>query len=338
MTGLIFKTNQCFDIYEKAAQKLGYPKNEVVSMMAFNQIILKENARGKDFSKAEIEKEYGAVSEKYTQSNAEQKWPTTRLQEKYDKKLLDALWIAVLNEFSKGHTNDTRRLATALLEENMNSAPEEIQEADTAIEVSPTSKTAKNQALKVEDIILRTVTNYGLNGAYVDNEVSILFTNGEVLTNPVDALSELNATESKREYPKRWNTWSKRNGVIYVTKSWKGKTYDWKKWFDLRAAKSGQKIVGKYQTSDAFGGSRVINVSTVSFDGKGRFAWKTVKGGETGWIPEYSKTNEAGTYRLLDHEIELKYNNGRTEKLFFGFYPKDFEHFVIGSSHFAPLK
>ena len=100
--------------------------------------------------------------------------------------------------------------------------------------------------------------------------------------------------------------------------------------------KKGGKIVGTYTTLDAFGGDRVINASTVSFDTEGRFAWKTIKGGNTPWKPVYSKSASAGTYQIDGYRITLNYNNGQRESFFFGFYPKDNEHFVIGVGHFVP--
>ncbi|NKI32751.1 hypothetical protein [Croceivirga thetidis] len=342
MTGLILKTNQCFDLYTKVAKKLGYPVEEVASMMTFHNVILKENARGKDFSKLEIDNEYQVTKRSFLESGKEKSWSTEQLQNKYDRLLLDAIWIAVINEFSRGHTEETKRLALELLESGNFSKEALVKAKDTRIESRKKDSQDKNSSSKskplIEDIILRTVTNYGLNGAYIDNEVSVLFANGEILTNPVGALDELDVMASKNKYPKRWNTWQKKNGIIYVTKSWKGKTYDWKKWFKVRPARGNQKLSGKFNTSDPFGGASVINASTVSFDSSGRFVWKTIKGGDTSWKPKYSRTNEAGTYTIKDYKIILNYNNGRTESFFFGFYPKDDRHFVIGSSHFIPLK
>ncbi|WP_289644260.1 hypothetical protein [Maribacter aestuarii] len=95
---------------------------------------------------------------------------------------------------------------------------------------------------------------------------------------------------------------------------------------------------GKFNTIDAFGGSKVINASTVYFDNQGRFAWKTVKGGNTAWKPIFTKSAFAGTYEINAHTIILNYYNGVSEAYFFGLYPKDNMHFVIGANHFVPLK
>lgn len=80
----------------------------------------------------------------------------------------------------------------------------------------------------------------------------------------------------------------------------------------------------------------MVNASLVSFDQQGRFAWKTVKGGNTSWKPIYSKSESAGTYSIEDLVITLSYNNGAKESFFLGLYPKDDQHLISGSSHFTP--
>lgn len=344
-TGLVLKTNQCFDLYEQVAKKLGYPKDEVASMMTFRNVILMETDRGQNFSKAEIDAEYRLVSNRYITNAKERDWSPEELQKEYDPLLLEAIWVATMNQFSKGKSQEIQQIAHNLLKANNTNKEEIIVEKTkkTTSSKLPKIPDKKRKIINsntwdVEDIILRTVTNYGLNGVYVDNEVSVLFTNGEILTNPIGAIDELDVKYSKGKYPKRWNTWVKKNNVLYVTKAWKNKTYDWKKWFDVRPASANQRLTGKFNTSDAFGGASVINASTVFFDDKGRFVWKTVKGGDTSWKPMYSKSNEAGTYVLKDYKIVLTYNNGVEESFFFAFYPKDNKHFVIGTSHFVPVK
>jgi len=255
---------------------------------------------------------------------------------------LESLWIVTLAELIKGKNDDAKYLAQELLNqpiittEDLEKPSSITQKEKKEQSVTIRKETSGSSSPEVSDIILRTVTKYGLNGVYIDNEVSALFTNGELLTNPSEPLDQLNLASSKREHPKKWATWKKKGDVLYVTKAWKNKTYDWKKWFKLRPGKKGMKLPGRYNTLDGFGGATVINASMVAFDAQGRFAWKTIKGGNTVWKPVYSKSNSSGTYEIDGHTIRLKYNDGTTESFFFGLYPKDSEHFVIGSSHFAP--
>ncbi|WP_343485901.1 hypothetical protein [Allomuricauda sp. d1] len=342
LTSMVFNTNQCFDLYEKAAKAYEWPIYEPVTILTFKKVIMDEVVRGSDYSKAEIETAYQNTERAYGKGSKDENLSDKELQKKYDPIILEALWIATLNEFSKGKDNEVISLARQRMPNKTGN--------DVAAETGPKTTSSKEQNRKkseiassakipgVSDIILRTVTNYGLNGVYVDNEVSILFDNGEILTNPSQPLDELNIAQSKKKHPKRWNLWKKKGDVLYVTKPWKNKTYDWKKWFKLRPGKKDFKISGRYNTSDAFGGATVINASTVSFDAQGRFAWKTVKGGDTSWKPIYSKSSSAGTYEIDGYKVTLNYNNGTKEAFFFGLYPKDNEHFVIGVSHFVPVK
>ena len=341
LTQLVFNSNQCFDLFEKAARQRNWPAYQGATVLAFREVVLKEAIRGKDYSESEIQEVYEFYRRKVNNKDPDVTMNNKELQEKYDPLILESLWIGTLSELIKGRNDDAKKLAQDLLRTPDKEVEVVKKKPSVAAEELPVKETdvttvSSNNDKAVDDIILRTVTNYGLNGVYIDNEVSILFKNGDLITNPSKPLNELNSVVSKRNNPKKWATWKKKGNIIYVTKAWKNKTYDWKKWFKLRPAKKGGKIVGTYTTLDAFGGDRVINASTVSFDTEGRFAWKTIKGGNTPWKPVYSKSASAGTYQIDGYRITLNYNNGQRESFFFGFYPKDNEHFVIGVGHFVP--
>jgi hypothetical protein len=342
LTGLIFNTNNCFDLFEKAAKQRNWPSYTPTTVLAFREVVLNEVIEGRDYTEDEILAVYNTTKQRLKANNTDVSGDPRALQKKYDPLILESLWIVTLAELIKGRNDDAKNLAQELLNKPINTTndsqkPSSIAPTVKKEERTPTPKMMPiSSSPEVSDIILRTVTNYGLSGVYVDNEVSVLFANGDLLTNPSEPLGELNIAASKRKHPKKWATWKKRGNVLFVTKAWKNKTYDWKKWFKLRPGKKGMELKGSFNTMDAFGGDRVINASTVSFDGKGRFAWKTIKGGDTPWKPVYSKTDSSGTYLIDQYSITLNYNNGQTESFFFGLYPKDNEHFVIGSSHFAP--
>ena len=343
MTGLFFNSNQCFTLFEKAARQRGWPIYEPATIVAFREVVIQEAIIKRDFTENEIKAVYQETRARLKKEKPNTSTGNRELQEKYDPLIIEALWIGTVTELSKGRNDDAKNLALALLEEPKSSPIEDnVTMTETpALESSRKTKEEFRKPLNsplVEDIILRTVTNYGLNGAYIDNEVSILFKNGDLMTNPQQPLNQLNVMQSKKKSPKKWATWEKKGDVLWVTKAWKNKTYDWKTFFKLRPAKENTKIIGTYKTLDAFGGDRVINASTVSFDSQGRFAWKTIKGGNTSWKPIYSKTASSGTYQLDNYAITLTYNNGKKESFFFGFYPKDDQHFVIGPGHFVPMK
>ncbi len=354
-TGLTFGSNECFKLYEKAANQRNWKPYELATIASFYKIILEETIAGRDYSEDEIKKIYQDTRKEYAMLSRPDKVSNSQIQKVYDQLIIEAIWVGTVFELAKNNSPEIQKKAQDLLAgfviktliDSKNSLDgNEISEVEsptiaTTTKPLPTNEPVqqpRNTSNEVEDIILRTVTSYGLGGVYVKNEVSVLFKNGTILTNPSVPLSQLNVTQSKRNQPKKWGTWKKQGTVLWVTKPWKNKTYDWKKWFKLRSGNQQTKLIGRFKSSDAFGGSKVINANNVSFDGQGRFAWKTIKGGNTVWKPVYSKSNSSGTYVINDYTITLNYNNGTSESFFFGFYPKDNEHFVIGSNHFLPLK
>lgn len=347
MASLVFNSNECFKLYDKAAQQRNWKPYELHTVTAFYQVILEEAIAGRNYSEEEIKKVYESNKTKYQNKAIGAISSSNALQENYDPLIVKALWIATLGDLTKQNSNEVKELAKSLLEvvpDIINKNSSEIASKEKPIIIETKSKTQKdepqlsNVSNNVEDIIMRTVTLYGLNGVYIKNEISVLYSNGEVYTNPTAPLNNFNISKSKIEKPKRWRTWKRNGAILKVYDPRKQKTYEWKKWFKVRSASVGFKLSGKYNTSDAFGGSAVINASTVVFDKQGRFAWKTIKGGNTAWKPIFSKNNSAGTYHLNDYKITLKYNNGVVESFFFGLYPKDDEHFVIGANHFVPAE
>ncbi|MFD2587018.1 hypothetical protein ACFSQJ_08750 [Croceitalea marina] len=346
MTGLIFNSNNSFGLYEDAAKKYGWKPYELPTVVAFYDIVLRETVSATTFTEEKVEEIYEKTKSDYAKGRIDAGLSSSRKQEKYDAMIVRALWVATVFELSKKKSTEVQKIAASLLRKSgeFTSEPSEVDDNTVVKEINTTPPTVKkpspngNTTEKVNDIILRTATKYCLNGVYVANDVSVLYNNGDIFTNPSEPLNGLNIAESKRKNPKKWQRWKKQGNILYVTDPRKRKTYDWKKWFKVRSASKSFKLSGRYNTSDGFGGATVINASTVVFDQQGRFAWKTIKGGNTDWKPIFSKSTSAGTYEIDGYTITLKYNNGVEEAFFFGLYPKDNEHFVIGSSHFAPTK
>ncbi|MEO0469874.1 MAG: hypothetical protein AAF206_09665 [Bacteroidota bacterium] len=360
LLNLVFKTNQCVKPYEDLAKKYGWPAYQGPTALAFYEIILTEIIQGREFNDPQIREIYEAKKAVYLAERTDADLGNEGLQRKYDPLIMEGLWVATMLKISKKHRPTAEQLARDLLDGKSvsvaaeglpiestspartsrpeSSAPKPTTSPERQKDVSPAASQASVPAPPVEDIILRTVTSYGLSGTYIENEVSVLFKNGEMLTNPTVPLSELDVRESKQSSPKKWAKWERKGNVLEVHKAWKNKTYEWKKWFALRPGKNGKSLSGRFNTSDGFGGASVINASTVQFDRSGRFAWKTIKGGNTSWKPMYSQSETAGTYVVDDYSLHLTYNNGRKESFFFGLYPKDDVHFVIGSRHFTPVE
>ena len=346
MTGLVFNSNNCFSLYEDAAKKYGWKPYELHTASAFYDIVLNETVSGITFTEKEVREIYEKKKSTYQQRKIDTQLETSQKQEKYDALIINALWVGTVFELSKKKSTEIQNIAASLLKKLETPLLDSVQVADKTSEnktiasvptgTEPLLK--ENITAKVDDVILRTVTKYGLDGVYVANDVSILYSNGDIFTNPSKPLNEVDISNSKKENPKKWRTWRKVGGILRVTDSRKGKTYDWKKWFKVRSGNSNLKLSGKFNTLDGFGGATVINASTVVFDKQGRFAWKTIKGGNTDWKPIFTKSASSGTYSIDGYKIILKYNNGVEEAFFFGLYPKDNLHFIIGSSHFVPAK
>lgn len=186
---------------------------------------------------------------------------------------------------------------------------------------------------------MRTETRVGLGGvAYVENLVYILIEDGSCRVDPVANPYQQNVKKEKSKLPKKWSKWTKSGSKITRTR-YNGKNSVWKKWYKVRPWQKAQRIAGKFQSADSFGGSRVHNFSTIAFSKSGQFSWKTAKGGHlTDWLPVYSNTRTAGTYVINRYSITLTYNSGQRESFFFARYPKADRHFVIGANHFAPIK
>lgn len=224
------------------------------------------------------------------------------------------------------------------------SAPSEADEdsevdvvAEQAPEPTPEPVAATGTNVEIDRIILRTETRYGLGGTYFENETYLLLKDGTIHKNFSANPTTLDVTASRRASPKHWGRWQRQGQQLIVT--WPGKDpVTWKKWFETRTANNEQRLQGKFQSADGFGGGRVANFNTVAFTEDGRFSWASLKGGSTGgWLPAYSDRRRAGRYELDRYSIRLIYNDGTIEEYAFCWYPKDNEHFVIGSSHFTPL-
>jgi hypothetical protein len=339
LLGLLFKSDAYFKEYERIVKIKGYSAYDLITVETFFNIICEEVRDDKEVTDDELDKRYNTVKRQHATTKKDTKLNNEGKQRKYDPLILKAMWLLQLAQSKKISSEAKMLLAKKLLHENNNNknTAKEISE----LEKKPIHKTIinkKNNSNQIYDIILRTVTRYGLQGVYVTNEVNVLYKNGDVFTNPSEPLEVFNITRSKRTKPKKWDKWQKRTSIIYVTRSKTGKTTGWKKWFKVRPVQKGFKFSGKFYTSDSFGSAQVVNSSTVAFTSNGRFAWKTIKGGNTIWKPVYVKSKTSGTYQINNYTITLNYNNGVSESFFFGLYPKDNRHFIIGANHFAPIK
>ena len=332
---LVFKSESYFGEYERIAKAKGLSPYDISTIKTFSNVILEEVKENKTLNELEISKKYDSVKKQYATTKIDDEFNNEQKQEKYDSFILKSMWLAQLAQSKSVKQDRLRFLADKFLKVQAVN----VQENQVSVKTpsKPVSSETINNTNDIEDFILRTVTKYGLNGVYIKNQVSVLYKNGMLFTNPIQPLETFDVQKSKREKPGKWDSWQKNGNTIQVNRSKNGKVVDWKKWHKVRPATKGFKLQGKFNTADGFGGSVVINASTIYFDNQGLFTWKTVQGGNTVWKPVFVKTNSSGNYKIDNYTIYLAYNNGVTESYFFGLYPKDNQHFIIGENHFVPL-
>ncbi|MEM7765723.1 MAG: hypothetical protein AAF290_16780 [Pseudomonadota bacterium] len=369
---LSFSTKGAFRDYERIAKRAGYPPYSDCSIATFVEITNWQIIQGKDATATEI----AALVKRCEATDLTVLGPKPVSQKIGDREILRGMWQRNLAFVGKGLGDNalqefvTRTAIDRFFNLYGNPAKwqitdngfEPIPEAATASTVTPeeSSSTATTTASKlpsttpetstassstvsttsvngIDRIALRTVTGYGLSGVYVTNKTYLMLKDGTIHRSFSDNPYTIDINASRRESPDDWGRWRKRGSALQVT--WPGDEPDlWENWFTTRPAVDGQTISGRFQSADPFGGGRVANFNTVAFDANGRFSWASLKGGDTGaWLPAYSDTRRAGRYKLDRYSIRLTYNDGTIEHYAFCFYPKDFEHFVIGANHFTPL-
>ncbi|WP_289644261.1 hypothetical protein [Maribacter aestuarii] len=193
---LVFKSNAYFEEYEKVATAKDYMPYNPTTVITFFSATCEEIRDTKTYSNEDLKIRFNSISlekEHVSLSN-------TELQLKYDPMILKAMWLAQLAQSKNLKTGVAQNLAKKILE-NYNSS--KVQDQTKVIAVA--SKSNKEQPSisknnnKIHDVILRTVTSYGLNGAYVTNKVSILYENGDVYTNPTEPLEIFDIVTSKKE-------------------------------------------------------------------------------------------------------------------------------------------
>ncbi|MEM1261321.1 MAG: hypothetical protein AAGH76_02865 [Pseudomonadota bacterium] len=349
-----------FRDYEKIAKAAGYPPYEDCSVATFVEVTNWQIIQRSDISSASIKHLY----DRCEASDTTVLGPKPLSQQVGDREVIRGMWQRSL-EFVGKSLRDVR-LLTFIQDDatkrftSLYGDPAEYQLTTAgfvpaapvvAKTEAPASETTSPEAEKpaaipqptdsaanglFEQLILRTVTRYGLSGVYVENATYMLLNDGSILKEPTDNPYTLNIASSKRQAPKRWGRWRRQGSTLQVT--WLGDDpTTWKRWFIVRPAKKGRRISGRFQSADGFGGDRVANFNTVAFSSDGRFSWATLKGGDTPWKPAYSNRKSAGRYELDGNMIRLSYNDGAVREYAFGFYPKDDDHFVIGANHFTRL-
>ncbi|MEO0575969.1 MAG: hypothetical protein AAF004_10935 [Pseudomonadota bacterium] len=362
-----FSTKGAFRDYERIAKQAGYPPYDDCSIATFVAVTNWQIIKGHDMAATDI----AALVRQCQASDVTILFPKPIPQDIGDREILRGMWQRNLQFVGKNLKDDALQIFVAsnaadkFSDHYGNPSEWHITEngfepvaASVASDNTPSTTGTSNPTANptpqpkpqpappaptaatntnLDRIALRTVTRYGISGVYVENETYMMLKDGSIMRNFSENPYTMNVEASRRQEADDWGRWQARGDQLVVT--WRGDEPDvWKKWFTTRPATKGQTIQGRFQSADGFGGGRVANFNTVAFTADGRFSWATLKGGSTGgWLPAYSDKRRAGRYTLNGYSITLTYNDGNVEQYAFCWYPKDNEHFVIGSNHFTML-
>ncbi|MCU0451598.1 MAG: hypothetical protein MUC97_17430 [Bernardetiaceae bacterium] len=201
---------------------------------------------------------------------------------------------------------------------------------------------------QIKRAIIHLEYRFGVGGAVYPTYVPyLLLTDGSIYANPIVCPYDLNVTASKQSEPNKWGTWKTTAGgleVYWPTKKPKDQRSTWKASTikDAPAARPGETLDGGFKSisgggNTALGGDvMIVNASQIRFGRNGQFSYAKASGGSgSGWATS-GNSNEAGTYRLDQHLIELRFNNGTVERRFFYFYPDSRQHFGISTRAYVP--
>jgi hypothetical protein len=206
---------------------------------------------------------------------------------------------------------------------------------------------------QIHAVIMHLEYEAGMGGAiYPVYNAYILLKDGSIYKHPITSPAYLDVAASKISEPKKWGAW-KQNGTTIIT-YWpteiprdQNSTWEKKSYYNTLPAKQGEHIEGSFKTltgggNTALGGDVLVVASAnITFNQQGKFTLAKSAGVSSGsetWENSNSKSGEAGTYTLDEYSIVLNYNNGKTERRFFFFYPDSRKHFGIGQSVYMPLK
>lgn len=205
---------------------------------------------------------------------------------------------------------------------------------------------------QIYNVIMHLEYEAGVGGGiYPVYNPYVLFKDSSIYKEPFVSLDQLDIIASRKSEPLKWGKW-KTNGTTIITywaaemPKYQNKSWEQKSFYNVMPAKKGEILEGNFKTisgggNTALGGDvMVVLAANIAFNKDGRFTLAKIAGVTSQrdiWETNSSKSNEAGKYKLDDYSIEFTYNNGKTEKRFFYFYPDSRKHFGIGNSVYMPM-
>jgi hypothetical protein len=272
-----------------------------------------------------------------------------RLSSTHDKDFFQANGTLVSKHFGKLASQDMKGNASIPENKEENTAAKKTVVQNKKVAIASPGKGVKST--DIHSVIMHLEYESGMGGGiYPVYNAYILFKNGSIYKYPVVSPADLLVAVSKQTEPLKWGTWQM-NGTI-ISSYWAAEqpkyqheTWEKSSYYITVAAKKGEQLEGSFKTlsgggNTALGGDVMVMTSeNISFAKDGKFTTARVAGVSSGrdiWENTNSSSNEAGTYLLDEYTIELRYNNGKTERSFFFFYPDSKKHFGIGQSIYMP--
>jgi hypothetical protein len=207
------------------------------------------------------------------------------------------------------------------------------------------------QVVTIHAVIMHLEYEAGMGGAiYPVYNPYILFKDGSIYQKPVTSPADMDMAALKQTEPDKWGTWKMDVNKLLVywpleKPKYQNSTWEKSSYKNVMPAKKGETLEGSFKTLTGGGntalGGNVLTVAAanITFNQRGKFTLAKTAGVSSGgdiWENTNSKTDEAGTYKLDGYTIELKYNNGKTKRQFFYFYPDSRNHFGISKSAYLP--
>jgi hypothetical protein len=151
---------------------------------------------------------------------------------------------------------------------------------------------------------------------------------------------DLNVARDKAANPKDWGRWT-RSGDKFVVR-WSPKDKDEiRASYKTKPARPGQTITRAYESlsgggNTAMGGDVMVYASgRYAFARDGSFSTQKSGGGMSSSITATSSRSRGGRYRLDGHALTLRYNDGRTVRKMFYFFPDGDRAIGIGDSTYT---
>ena len=228
--------------------------------------------------------------------------------------------------------------------------PEPAKEEDHFLALPPDGADKALKSADIKGVLIHLDNSYATDGSLVRVYNPYLVLNdGSIYSDPVFSPYNFNVEASKQKESKKWGTWKMKGNTITV--SWQGRNQNekWSKnWFWATPAMNNERIEGAYITRTGKDNETLIGSDksgtgrNISLNKSGQFTMLPLAGNDNGNLSvssaDYTKRNEAGTYKLSEYSIELHFNNGTVLRRAFYFYLQGKTHFGIGNFVYVPKR